>query len=87
MQNANPERFKGEMFGPFGWALRDYKSAFDTSECCWKDELDSIWAFIGPLAVELGVHRVTLECPLTGDKYADLLEATFAAVCDRLEAA
>lgn len=84
---ACPDRFRLHEFEDdedcCGWTLVDNNKYNTVSE---GESLATLWAFIGPLAVEIGVHRVTLECPLTGEKYADLLEATFAAVCDRLEA-
>lgn len=80
IKQADPRRFE------FAFSvLTDYVRGASMIADSRADET-KMWAWVGPLAVELGVHRVTLECPLTGEKYADLLEATFAAVCDRLEA-
>lgn len=81
---AMPEQFKFVRDCPDNWVLGL------PSGHLWADaDVDHFWAFIGPLADELGV--TILRTYKTGNRGAvftpsiSMLEATFAAVCETLE--
>lgn len=84
LAKAAPERIELMIFGEpeRAWGVRDrkmFKSCF-----CDSGEYE-FWAFIGPLADELGVKCV---CTYRrGESRATLLEAVFAACCGKLESA
>lgn len=91
---ANQERFSFESDGPI-WLLYDGRFPVLSKSV---SSADSAWQFIGPLADELGIGQVDMywRCPMgcrqTDDdgndlppRFSGLLEATFAAVCEKLE--
>jgi len=83
LAKADPERFCITHDVEFGGELGDRDGSGLLLDCC-----SSViaWAFIGPLADELGAWPQEL-----GTDYAPypggLLEAVFDAVCEKLEAA
>lgn len=85
---AMPEQFKFVRDCPDNWVLGL------PSGHLWADaDVDHFWAFIGPLADELGVQWYdmldgeSLGGGINRGESGSLLEATFAAVCEKLEAA
>ena len=86
LAKADP-RFKLREGGT--WVLRDALASTVHDEVCWCDEAGELWAFIGPLADELrvlGDDITSQEKQPDGRYLSGFLEATFAAVCKKMEA-
>ena len=97
LAKADPERFVLE-----GHHITDIKTVtalrirdgFNFDHIDWLYYNRELWAFVGPLADELGIEEIDRECYYDHDggvqgvtcQYVTLLEATFAAVVEKLEA-
>ena len=91
LAKADPERFRLNVsITCTWWHLADATNKADVYAGCYAYEA---WAFIGPLADELGIKEIDLgpsldlDTDMTQYAYDSLLEATFAAVVEKLEAA
>lgn len=95
LANADPERFLFNQHGGV-WFLRekDYDGDFMLM-LDYGSSMKSAWAFIGPLADELGIDMIDRGYHDEGQQgvpderyeYDSLLEAVFAAVVEKLESA
>ena len=89
LAKADPDRL--EFHTGAYWVLRDALNVAVIEEPRRGDDLHygQLWAFIGPLADELRVtgDDITAQEKQPDGRYLGHLEATFAAVCMKLEAA